>query len=101
MSEFLKNVKFSFISKPKFKAKSLYRSHTGSHFYGTEYEIWADLGRSAIQSKKIWADYEQLLRVFFSSFHGQKMKYIYFLKYCSIVLALKSYILKEKVEKNM
>ena len=26
------------------KAKSLYRSCTGSHFYGTEYEIWADFG---------------------------------------------------------
>ena len=22
-------------------AKSLYRSHVGRHFYGTEYEIWA------------------------------------------------------------
>ena len=26
------------------KAKSLYRSRAGSHFYGTEYEIWADFG---------------------------------------------------------
>ena len=26
------------------KAKSLYRSCAGSHFYGTEYEIWADFG---------------------------------------------------------
>ena len=25
-----------------FYSKSLYRSHEESHFYGTEYEIWAD-----------------------------------------------------------
>ena len=26
------------------ESKSLYRSCAGSHFYGTEYEIWADFG---------------------------------------------------------
>jgi hypothetical protein len=26
------------------QAKSLYRSRAGSHFYGTENEIWADFG---------------------------------------------------------
>ena len=26
--------------------KSLYRSRAGDHFYGTEYEMWADLGWS-------------------------------------------------------
>ena len=25
-------------------AKSLYRSRAGNHFYGTEYDIWADFG---------------------------------------------------------
>ena len=40
----------------------------GSDFYGTEYEIWADCGLK----QKFWADYEQLLRLVFSCFHGQK-----------------------------
>ena len=31
-----------------------------------------DLGRLALLKKKFWADYEQLLRPFFSSVHGQK-----------------------------
>jgi hypothetical protein len=46
-------------------------------FYGTRIEIWAGLGpdlvRLALLKKKtIWADYEQLLWPFFSSFRGQK-----------------------------
>ena len=44
-------------------------------FYGTGIEIWArfglDFGQLAILKKRVWADYEQLLRVFFSCFHGQ------------------------------
>jgi hypothetical protein len=40
-------------------------------FYGTEIEIWARLGRLAVLKKKVWANYEQLLRVVFSSFQGQ------------------------------
>ena len=38
----------------EFQAKSLYRSRAEDHFYGTEYETWAD--------------YEQLLRAVFSCF---------------------------------
>ena len=41
-------------------------------FYGTEIEIWAGLGPVGNTEKKIGADYEQLLRAFFSCFHGQK-----------------------------
>ena len=52
--------------------KSLYRSRTGSHFYGTEYEIWADFGPVGNTEKKCWADYEQLLSSFFSGLCGQK-----------------------------
>ena len=59
--------------------KSLYRSRAGSHFCGTEYEIWADFGPVGNTEKKIWADYEQLLRPFFSCFRGQK-KMLKFLK---------------------
>ena len=38
-------------------AKSLYRSRTGRHFYGTENEIWAGFGPDG-NTKKNWADYE-------------------------------------------
>ena len=49
----------------KWGAKSLYRSLTGRHLYGTEYEIWADFGQVGNTEKKIWADYEQLLGTIF------------------------------------
>ena len=54
------------------KAKSLYRSRAGSHFYGTEYEIWAD--------------YEDFFRAIFLCFQEQKktknkkLHYISFIK---------------------
>ena len=44
-------------------------------FYKTEMKIWAvgcGLGWTVL--KKVWADYEQLLRVCFSTFCGQKKK---------------------------
>merc|ERR1712008_641546 len=44
-------------------------------FYKTEIKIWAvgcGLGWTVL--KKVWADYEQLLRVCFSTFCGQKKK---------------------------
>ena len=36
-----------------------------SNLYGTEIEIWAGFGPVGNTEKKIWADYEQLLRLFF------------------------------------
>ena len=57
--------------------KVIYRSRAGSHFYGTEYDIWADFGPVGNAEKKCWADYEQLFRAFFSSFHGQKNIYFF------------------------
>ena len=39
-----------------------------------ELRFGLELGRLALQKKKIWVDYEQLFRPFFSSFHGQKRK---------------------------
>ena len=51
--------------------KSMYRSRAGRHFCGTENEIWAGFGLVAVL-KKMGTDYEQLLRVFFSCFQGQK-----------------------------
>ena len=45
-------------------------------FYGTGIEIWAgfglDLGWLALLEKRVWADYEQFLRVVFSCYSGKK-----------------------------
>ena len=42
-------------------------------FYRTGIEIWAGFGLVGItEKKKIWPDYKQLFRLFFSNFHGQK-----------------------------
>ena len=54
------------------QAKSLNISHAVSNFYGTEIQIWAGFGPVGNTEKKIVADYEQLLRVYFSCFRGQK-----------------------------
>ena len=58
-------------------------------FYGTGIEIWTGFGPVGItERKKILADYEQLLRLFFLCFHGQKK-----MKIKNIVASkLKSYI---------
>ena len=48
-------------------------------FYKTEMKIWAvgcGLGWPVL--KKVWADYEQLLREVFSTFCGQKRKKKFF-----------------------
>ena len=37
-----------------FYSKSLYRSRGESHFYGTEYEIWADFWPVGNTEKKNW-----------------------------------------------
>ena len=37
-----------------------------------ELKFWLDLGRLAILKKRVWADYEQLLRVVSSCFQRQK-----------------------------
>ena len=42
------------IHKDLLYAKSMYISCAGSHFYGTEYEIWADFERVG-STEKIWA----------------------------------------------
>jgi hypothetical protein len=50
----------------------LYRSYEGRHFYGKENEIWAGFGLVGNTGKKIWADYEQLLRAVFYVFMAKK-----------------------------
>ena len=46
----------------QFRSKSLYRSHTGRHFYGTENVIWAGFGPIGNTEKKslgqLWATFE-------------------------------------------
>ena len=44
-------------------------------FYGAEIKIWAGFGPVGITEKKkhIWADYEQLLRLVFSSLWAKKI----------------------------
>jgi hypothetical protein len=43
-------------------------------FYGTGIEIWMDLGQLAVLKKRVWANYEELLKMFFSCFQGQNLK---------------------------
>jgi hypothetical protein len=52
--------------------KAIIGKSRGGRFYGTGIDIWAGFGPVGITEKKNWADYEQLFRPFFSSFHGQK-----------------------------
>ena len=63
-------------------AKSLHRSCTWRHFYGTENEIWIGFGPVVNTEKKIggwlWATFEGV----FSCFQGQKIFFLF--KYCSI-----------------
>ena len=42
------------------------------YFYRTGIEIWARFGPVDNNEKKFWVDYDQLFRVVFSCFHGQK-----------------------------
>ena len=53
-------------------AKSLYISRAVSKFYGTEVKICAGFGLVGNTEKKLGADYEQLLSIFFFMFSGSK-----------------------------
>ena len=67
-------------------AKSLYRSCGGSHFYGTEYEIWADFWPVVNTEKKWGADYEQIMMLIFYIFVGKKnVKFSLNTLQCSII----------------
>ena len=55
-----------------------------------ELRFGLDLGRLAVLKKRVWADYEQILRVFFHVFRGKKM--LNFFKENIVASALKSYI---------
>ena len=50
--------KFSYQHYGHATQKSLYRSCAGSHFYETEYEIWAGFVPVGNTAKKNWADYD-------------------------------------------
>ena len=63
--------------------KSLEKSHAAVDFYGTGIEIWAGFGLAGISEiKNIWANYEQHLRLVFSSFRGEKDILAFALKKC-------------------
>ena len=65
-------------------------------FYKTEMKIWAvGFGLGWTVLKKVWADYEQLLKGFFSCFQGQ---FFFIIKYCS-VRTKKLYKMKLKFKK--
>ena len=68
--------------------KSLYISPAVTNFYGTEIEIFAGFGPVGNTEKKIWADYEQLLRAVSPCFHGQNKILIFLLNI--VASALKS-----------
>ena len=48
-----------------------------------EFRFGLDLGQLAVLKKRVWADYEQLLRVFFHVFRGKKIKKS-FKNHCSV-----------------
>ena len=52
--------------------KSLYRSHAGSHFYGTEYEILADFGPVGYTEKKFGLIMKDFWGRVFQVFVGKK-----------------------------
>ena len=72
-----------------------------SNFYGTKIEIRAGFGPVGITEKKIWANYEQLLRAFFLCFLRQKENFKFknivasALKSCTNEGEKKKYILKK------
>ena len=60
-----------------FGPKSLYRSRAGRHFLEQNMRFGLVLGQLAILQKTWGANYEQLLRVVFSCFQGQKNDFIF------------------------
>ena len=54
--------------------KSLYRSCAGSHFYGTEHEIWADFRPVGNTEKKIGAIMSNFCLRYFMFLRAKKIK---------------------------
>ena len=54
--------------------KVIYRSRAGSHFYGTEYDFWADFGPVGNAEKKnVGQIMSNFLGHFFQVFMGKKI----------------------------
>ena len=71
------------------------------HIYNMKNQFWAvgcRLGWTV--KKKVWADYEQLLRPGFLNLYGQKIKLNNFLKYCRVRTEKLHRIKVKKVKKN-
>ena len=56
----------------------------GGRFLWKISEIWAGFWLVGNTEKKIWTDHEQLLRVVFLCFYGQKKYFLFFWKHCSV-----------------
>ena len=67
--ELVKNV-----NKTHEQSHYIYRSRAGSHFYGTEYEIWADFGPVGNIKKKNWAVKYATFEGVSLCFHGHLKK---------------------------
>ena len=64
------------------ETKLLYISHAVSNFYGTEIEVWADLGPWQYSNEKIGANNDQNFEVVFLMLPETKRNR-FFLKYCT------------------
>ena len=73
------------------KAKSLYRSRAGRHFYGTENEIWAGFGPVDNTEKQIWGRLWATFEGSFFMFLGAKKQFNLFFNNI-VASALKSCI---------
>ena len=51
-------------------AKDIIEKSPGGRFLRIFFEIWAGFGPVGNTEKKIWVNYEQLLRLVFSCFYG-------------------------------
>jgi hypothetical protein len=55
------------------------------HIYDMKNQFWAvGCGLGWKVKKKVWADYKQLLKPVFLSFHWQKINLNFFCKYCRV-----------------
>ena len=69
-------------------SKSLYRSRASSHFYETEYEIWADIGPVGNTEKKVGGPVMSNFEGSFFMFSGVN-EIFFFQKYPSVKSCIK------------
>ena len=67
-----KMLRFSVMTSRQYRQSHYREVPQWEIFMEQELRFGLDLGRLAVLKKRVWADYEQLLRVVFSCFQGQK-----------------------------